>query len=434
MHHNSETLGEYSLKSSRSSTLINPNLTPEKLYGDREKKRLNYRICHLSKYYPPVPGGIETHVQTLARAQADLGAEVVVLCVNPFDRNHNFTATTNRTETIEEMDGNVKVIRLGRLASIARLDICPELPQKLCQVARNSNTLLHLHTPNPTMLIAMLALRKRVPLVVTHHSDIIKQKILKYALRPFQYFVYGKASSVLATSSQYITGSKFLQSYEKNLDYLPLGLDSSRFSNPSPAALSFAAELKRKYDGPIWLSVGRVVYYKALHVAIQALTKVPGRLIIVGLGPLQAELKALAKELGVENRVVWLGRVSDDQLVGAYHAATALWFPSNVRSEGFGLVQVEAMASGCPVINANIICSGVPWVSRHEKEALTVPINNSVAFAGAAQRLLDEPGLRDRLVAAGRKRAAYFNNEAMAERSLEIYSRVLSKAGKNFAY
>jgi rhamnosyl/mannosyltransferase len=129
-----------------------------------------------------------------------------------------------------------------------------------------------------------------------------------------------------------------------------------------------------------------------------------------------------------------LGRVSDDQLVGAYHAATALWFPSNVRSEGFGLVQVEAMASGCPVINANIMCSGVPWVSRHELEALSVPVNNPVAFAGAAQRLLDEPGLRDRLVAAGRKRAAYFNNQAMAERSLEIYARVLSKVDKIFAY
>ncbi len=434
MHHNFETLGAYSLKSSRSSTVINPSLTPEKSDRDRDKKGLKYRICHLSKYYPPVPGGIETHVQTLARAQADLGAEVVVLCVNPFDSNGNFTATTNRTETIEEMDGKVRVIRLGRLASIARLDICPALPKKLCQVTRNPNTLLHIHTPNPTMLIAMLALRKRVPLVVTHHSDIIKQKILKYALRPFQYFVYGKASSVLATSSQYITGSKFLQTYKKNLDYLPLGLDSSRFRSPNAGALSFAAELKRKYEGPIWLSAGRVVYYKALHVAIEALTKVPGRLIMVGSGPLQGELKALAKELGVEDRVIWLGRVSDDELVGAYHAATALWFPSNARSEGFGLVQVEAMASGCPVINANIICSGVPWVSRHEKEALTVPINDSVAFAGAAQRLLDEPGLRDRLVAAGRKRAAYFNEQAMAERSLEIYSGVLSKFNKKLAY
>jgi len=435
MHHNTETLEADKLPESSQSSVRKKSLTPDPLYGNREKKGLNYRICHLSKYYPPVPGGIETHVQTLARAQADLGAEVVVLCVNPFDRNGNFTATTNRTETIEEMDGNVRVIRLGRLASIARLDICPELPKKLCQVARNSNTLLHIHTPNPTMLIAMLALRQRVPLVVTHHSDIIKQKILKYALRPFQYFVYGKASSVLATSSQYIEGSKFLRTYKKNLDYLPLGLDCSRFSNPSGGALSFAAELKQKYGGgPIWLSVGRVVYYKALHVAIEALTRVPGTLILVGLGPLQPELKALAKELGVEDRVVWLGRVSDDQLVGAYHAATALWFPSNVRSEGFGLVQVEAMASGCPVINANIMCSGVPWVSRHEKEALTAPVNNSVAFAGAAQRLLDEAGLRDDLVAAGRKRAAYFNNEAMAERSLEIYARVVSKAGKNFAY
>ena len=99
--------------------------------------------------------------------------------------------------------------------------------------------------------------------------------------------------------------------------------------------------------------------------------------------------------------MVWTGRATDDELVGAYHAATALWFPSNARSEGFGLVQVEAMASGCPVVNAAIPHSGVPWVCRHDEAGLTVPVDDAAAFAAAARRLLDEPGLRDRLAARG---------------------------------
>ena len=149
--------------------------------------------------------------------------------------------------------------------------------------------------------------------------------------------------------------------------------------------------------------------------------------MIIGIGSLENELKTLAQILGVEDRVIWLGSVSQAELIGAYHAATALWFPSNLRSEGFGLVQVEAMACGCPVINAAIPGSGVAWVSRHEQEALTVPLNDPVALGNAANLLLTEPGLRDRLAMAGRDRANYFDPITMAKRSLEFYESVLDQ-------
>ena len=152
----------------------------------------------------------------------------------------------------------------------------------------------------------------------------------------------------------------------------------------------------------MWLCVGRLIYYKGLSVALAALRDVPGRLLVIGTGPMEAELRSRAVELGVADRVVFHGRASTDELVGAYRAATALWFPSTARSEGFGLVQVEAMASGCPVINTAIAGSGVPWVCRHEREGLTVPINDPAALAAAAKRILTEPGLRERLAGAGR--------------------------------
>lgn len=383
-----------------------------------------YRIIHLSKYYPPDRGGIETHVQTLARTQAALGAEVYVVCVNAFDKQGRLSRTT---KTLQEKDGDVSVIRLGRLFSFARFDICPELPSTLCKLVEEPNTILHLHTPNPTMLMALTMLHKRVPLVITHHSDIVKQKILKYVLRPFEHLVYSQTSRILTTSSQYIQGSKFLRLYRNKLSYLPLGLDFSDYMKPNPRAIAFSHSLKEKYGETIWLAVGRLVYYKALHIAIEALTQSPGTLIVIGVGPLEQQLKTRASNLGVEDRIVWLGHVSEDELIGAYHAATSLWFPSNVRSEGFGLVQVEAMASGCPVINANIPCSGVPWVSRHEQEGLTVPTNDPMALAKAAKRLLHESGLRHRLVTASRKRAEYFNHITMAQRSFEFYEEVLNQ-------
>ncbi|MFQ4146228.1 glycosyltransferase [Chlorogloeopsis sp. ULAP02] len=367
---------------------------------------------------------METHVQTLARSQAALGAKVSVICVNGFNEKGHLSTKTN---TVCDIDGDVSVTRLGRLFSLARFDICFGLCQELRRLANEPKTIFHLHTPNPTMLMALTILDRTIPLVITHHSDVIKQKILKYALRPFEYLVYSRSSQVLTTSLQYIQGSKFLRFYHHKLSDLPLGLNLAIYSNPNQKALDFSHSLKNKYGEIIWLAVGRLVYYKALHISIEALTLVPGKLVVIGVGPLETQLKTLAQKLGVEDRIVWLGRVNEDELVGAYHAATALWFPSNLRSEGFGLVQVEAMASGCPVINANILCSGVPWVSRDEKEGLTVPINDPFALARAAKRLLSEPNLRERLVIASQKRAEYFNHTNMAQRSFEFYDKVISQ-------
>ena len=380
-----------------------------------------YRIYHLAKYYPPTPGGIESHVQTLAQAQASLGADVHVICINGSTETRNSLASTT---TLEEMDGEVRVTRISRALIIAHFDLCPQLLPFLHQLNYSPRTLIHLHTPNPAMLLAYQLVSPRVPLVVTHHSDIIKQRFLKYALRPFEHLVYQQAAQIMTTSSQYIEGSKFLRLYKNKLDFLPLGLDSTPFQQPSTAALQFAEKLRHQYQTPIWLTVGRLVYYKALHVAIAALPHVPGILYVIGYGPLEPQLRKQAEQLGVSDRIVWHGQATQEELVGAYQAATALWFPSNARSEGFGLVQVEAMASGCPVINAAIPCSGVTWVTRHEQEGLTVPLNDPHALAMAAKRLLTEPGLRRRLTQAGRLRAEQFDQIKMAKRSFEIYDLI----------
>ncbi len=163
--------------------------------------------------------------------------------------------------------------------------------------------------------------------------------------------------------------------------------------------------------------------------AIDALAHLPGRLLVIGTGPLAPALRAYAKTRGVADRIEWLGHVDPDKLVGAYRAATALWFPSNARSEGFGLVQVEAMASGCPVINTAIPDSGVAWVSRDGESGLTIPVGDHEALAAASRRLLAEPGLRERLSVRAVERARReFDDDAMARRSLELYSMAMGRS------
>lgn len=386
------------------------------------------RVVHLGKYYPPSPGGIEAHTQTLARAQASLGADVRVVVVNhatadgrdvTFDR---FTPTP----TVEEKDGPVHVIRVGRWANVAKLDVTHGLHAQLRQLLRDPPDVWHLHTPNVTMMLAVLTSPRIRPLVITHHSDIVRQRFLLHILRPVQHAAYRTANRILPTSPSYGQGSDVLRQFPGKLTPLPLGIDLRPFLHPSPAALLYSGQIRERYGSPVWLCVGRLIYYKGLHVALEALRRVPGKLVVIGTGPLEADLRRRSAKLGVAERVVWHGHATADELVGAYHAATALWFPSLARSEGFGLVQVEAMAAGCPVINTAIPGSGVAWVCRDGQEGLTSPMDDAPRFAASANRLLEESGLRERLATAGRKRASTeFDHRVMAVRSLDVYQAIL---------
>jgi glycosyltransferase involved in cell wall biosynthesis len=369
------------------------------------------RVCHLGKYYPPSAGGIESHVHTLARAQAGLGLSVRVFCVNH-----------RPGPTVTEQDGAVEVVRFGRAASAAKLDVCPDLRAALVRVEAD---ILHLHVPNPTMILALFGARVRTPMVVTYHSDLIRQRVRGALFRPIERLVYRRVRAILPTSPLYPAGSRFLRAYADRLQVLPHGIDLEPYLAPTAEDQAAAAQIRARYAQPLWLGCGRLVYYKGFGNAIQALDHVPGTLMLIGEGPDQSALQDEARRLGVRDRVVFLGHVP--RLAPYYLAADAFWFPSNARSEAFGIVQVEAMASGCPVINTHIPHSGVSWVSPHEETGLTVPVDDPLALAAAANRLLTEPGLRDRLAAAARARAIQeFDHRTMAERSLAIYRGILA--------
>lgn len=376
------------------------------------------RILHLGKYYPPAPGGIEAHVRTLARAQADLGHEVSVLCVQHADARGRAVGTRQLAVTRSQTDddGPVRVRRLGRVAHLARLDITPGLRGELSRRIRTTD-IVHLHTPNPLMLLACASLSSGPDLVITHHSDAVRQKRLAMLLAPFEDRVYSRARMIFSDSPGYGEGSPTLSRHAAKVRVLPLGIDLDPFLNPSPEVQRLADTIRRDHPGPLWLMVGRLVYYKGHAVALEALARSQGTLLVVGTGPLADELKLTADRLGVAGRVRWLGHQGDDFVAAAYHAATALWFPSVARSEGYGLAQVEAMASGCPVINTAIPASGVPWVSPDGVSGLTVPVNDAAALAGAADRIAADAGLRARLAQGARSRAVdEFGHRLMARR------------------
>ncbi len=377
------------------------------------------RICHLAKYYPPARGGIESHVQTLARLQAAGGDRVQVIALD----HRRGGPPGLRWET----DAGVEVARVHPRLRLSHAQWSPEL---LAWMRGGlAADIVHLHLPNPSMQVVWLRTRPAAKLIVTYHSDIIRQRLLRLPLLPLERATLAHAAAILASSPNYIRRSPLLRRFAGQVTVLPLGTDLEPYLHPSPAALEWSRRLRAEHGEPLWLCVGRLVYYKGLETAIAALARCPGKLMIVGVGPLEPRLRRQARRLGVESRLIWAGQVEAERLAGAYAAATAFWFPSNARSEGFGLVQIEAMASRCPLINTGIPGSGVNWVSPHEESGITVPAKNPAALAAAALRLWQDAGLRARLGEGGRQRAlAEFNQEAMAQRVMQCYRQALAGA------
>lgn len=382
------------------------------------------RILHLGKYYPPALGGIESHVQTLARGQSAAGCQVSVLCVNHADSlGKDIThARLKSTSSVSEADGAIRVERVGRWFGLNRLEVCPSLPGRIREEI-DIVDIVHLHTPNPLMLGAWwLAGSRNKPLVITHHSDVIKQRVLKWAVAPVESRVYGRAKLILSDSPTYGDGSAILQKFAAKTRVLPLGIDLDPYLVPSEEVANTTKRLRKELGEALWLMVGRMTYYKGYHIALEAMTKVPGKLVIVGNGPLESELKDKANLLGVNQRIVWKKQVNPHELTALYYAATALWFPSMARSEGFGLVQVEAMACGCPVINTAIPASGVSWVSLDQVSGITVPMGDANALAHAALQLIQNPELREILATGAKERAkTEFDANEMVKRSLDYY-------------
>jgi rhamnosyl/mannosyltransferase len=174
------------------------------------------------------------------------------------------------------------------------------------------------------------------------------------------------------------------------------------------------------------LFVGRLIYYKGADVLVRAMADVDADLVMIGRGPLKADLEALAASLGVGARVRFVDPVGDEDLAAWYHAADVFCLPSVARSEAFGLVQLEAHAAGVPVVSTTLT-TGVPFVNQHGVTGLTVPPGDAAALADALGTLVRDEALRARLGRQASERAlADFTVPRMVERTLAVYDEAMS--------
>ena len=263
---------------------------------------------------------------------------------------------------------------------------------------------VHLHLPHPLGVVAWLISRDRRPLVVTYHSDIVRQRALGALYAPIGRRALGSARFIHVTSEALLRESRTLAPFRARCRPIPLGVRTSIWERPSPTRVQqWIDELGRRF----LLFVGRLVYYKGIDVLLEALRGTQLRVVIAGDGPMRAEWETLSRVLGVHDQVRFLGEVADGALPALYAAARAFVLPSQAPSEAFGLVQLEAMAAGLPLVVARA-SEGV--VSVHE-EGTTALIVDCGDVDGLRQAMLDvweDDDLVRRLADAARRRVRAF--------------------------
>jgi glycosyltransferase involved in cell wall biosynthesis len=364
-------------------------------------------ILHIYKDYYPVLGGIENHVRLLAEGQACRGHDVTVLVTN-----------TARRTVVEERNG-VRVIKAGRLANVASAPLSLSFPWHLMRMRPD---IAHLQFPYPPAEVANWLMGRAKRTVISYQSDVVRQRSWLRFYRPIMLRVLGAADRLIASSSNYLSSSPYLSELVDRTTIIPLGIELDRFSSVDEEAV---AEARGRYGESPILFVGRLRYYKGLQYLIRAMDRIPARLLVVGTGPMEAEWRALADGLGLQDKVLFLGDVPDGELPALYHLASIFVLPASHRSEAYGLVQIEAMASGTPVICTEL-GTGTSWVNLDGETGLAVPPRDSTALAAATNRLLDDDELREAMGARAAARArSEFSSEVMIDRMLSLYAELL---------
>lgn len=345
------------------------------------------KILVIGKYYFPFAGGIEENTRVISEALA-LRHDVVVLC-NNHQQGYRY----------EVING----VTVDRTATLLTMKSQPIGFGTFFKVLTTPADVIHFHAPNPwlslPLLIRMIVSGNRTPLVITHHMDIYGRPVLRAIARLLYNALLRRSATLIATSLKNITSSADVTT-PCTVVPIPLGLDLVRYEiSERQCSDARAWGLNLSGGRPIIGFMGRHARYKGLDVLVRAIAA-DQRLfaLIGGDGPYQAETKQLVAELGVADRVCFLGSISHPDKLRLLAAIDVFAFPSTEITEAFGVSQVEAMAMNAPVIATNLP-TGVTDVAIADVTALVVPPGDPAALGNAISRLLDDADLRRKLTA-----------------------------------
>lgn len=343
-------------------------------------KRIN--VLEVNKAYFPHIGGIETLVKQYSEELRQYCSVKTLVCRD--DRGRTFVDNIN----------GVEVVRAGSFGTYFSCPISLSFIHLFRKMAKKAD-IVHINVPFPLADVALLLSSYKGKVAVTWHSDIVKQKKLMFLYKPFMNYLLKRADVIFTATKGHIKGSDYLPKFRKKCRIVPFGLTPEDYLDIEH--VPFLTNKLTDKDSVKVFFTGRLVYYKGVDILLEAFTKVHGcELFIAGTGELENSLKKYTESHGLSKKVHFLGFLPDNQLKQAYADCDIFVLPSVAKSEAFGIVQLEAMIYGKPVINTNLP-SGVPYVSIDSKTGITVPPSDSNALAKAINTLADNKSMRTNL-------------------------------------
>jgi glycosyltransferase involved in cell wall biosynthesis len=353
-------------------------------------------VVHAAKFYPPARGGMERMLGDICSGTSENWDVRVV-------------AASDGGATIHEQLGGVDVVRAGAWTAAHSVPLCPSMPRHLW--SRRADCIV-LHEPNPLAGSSLFLHTPAPRFVIWHHSDLVRPAWAPHTYGHIQRALYRRADCVIVSSPS-LAARSALVGCARRVAVIPFGVALEHYRRDDAVRRSRVAEIRASAPGPHVLFVGRLVYYKGVEIAIRAMAHCPGTLTIVGTGPLEPSLREAAARHGVADRVRFAGSVPEDDLPAYYQACDLFVLPSIAVTEAFGIVQIEAMAAGAPVVSTNLP-TGVPWVNQHDVTGLVVPPGDADGLAHAMRALLEDDDRRKRLGAQASCRAdRLFSRERM---------------------
>jgi len=378
------------------------------------------RILHLGKYYPPAPGGMERFLADLVAAQRAAGDDVAVLVHDD-----------GRSDRTRDPPW---ILRAPVWVKLLFAPLSPLYPIWVARVIRRHRPeVLHIHMPNLSALWALLVPgARRIPWIVQWQSDVVASRFhlgLRLAYpwyRILESALVERADCIVVASPQYLASSEPLRAWRDKCHVIPLGVDPARL----PDVAEHAGDDLWRGRGLRVLAVGRLTYYKGFDTLVRAAAEMPGLdVAVVGGGDERARLERLRDASGAPDAIRFAGEVDDATLHRYLASCDVFCLPSVERTEAFGIVLVEAMRYGKPVVASRIEGSGVTMVARDGQNAVLVPPGDAHALADALRGLSQSPARRRLLGRLGLERyEREFQIATVAARVRSLYEVTIRAA------
>ncbi len=372
-----------------------------------------FKVLQLNKAFWPVIGGVEKVVYDLAKGLGDF-FDMSVLAVG---EDGHFK---------REQFKNFMVYKTPRLTKIASTPISLNYTTAFKLLAPQMD-LLHFHLPHPFGVLAYARYPFTKKILVTYHCDVVKQKTLNILYEPMMHFLLKRASKIVVSNPNIINTSQVLRRYRDKCIVIPFGIDIDKMKLKPEEKLRLV-DLRKRYNKPVVLFVGRLVYYKGVEYLIKAMKDVDAYLIIIGNGPLKTDLLKLTQNLNLTNKTTFIDHLPRSELKLYFHLCDVFVLPSIARTEAFGLVLLEAMACGKPLISTEL-GTGTSFINQHEVTGFVVPVANSQSLVQTINKILNNKTSTERLSSSALWRVKnIFSFKLFIENYYSFYKELLPES------